>query len=37
MDLWKRTAAATERMAKSLDKYLPKLVPAGGTTATWEA
>jgi hypothetical protein len=37
IDLSKRTAAATERMAKSLDKYLPKLVPAGGTTATWEA
>jgi hypothetical protein len=36
-DLARKTANATEKMAKTLDKYLPKLVPQGGTTATWGA
>ena len=35
-DLSKRTATATEKMAKTLDKYLPKLVPQGNAVATWE-
>ena len=35
VDLARKTATATERMAKTLDKYLPKLVPQGNTVEGW--